>query len=291
MTRATIAAGAVFVVTACGGNGAPRAPAEDPAYTPPSAEISELELRPDGIDRFASCPPLGELGQPWVPTPVPWAPPPDASATTPVAPPIADRSRTESAVEATHREFRSCQRRTLVRGASPDGHIAIVMRIAPDGHVAKVEELAACEVLPEAITCMMQVAAKVHFNPPGPGGDTVVVPSTFSGREGLKQQAPSRNDSYTASAYLTIEGARPMLHACEEALRGEGRPVAASGTFTLSVGAEGRVTNTRIEPWSGERPVVDCAARALAALQFTAPPGGKGFVIARLNFNPRQAAR
>lgn len=294
--RAAFAAG-VLVVAGCGGEEKP--PVEPPHRTPPAAEVSELEIRGGGanVDRFTLCPPPGELGQQWFPPPPEWTPPPssgNAGATVVDQDFIArnaGRSATELAAEATHRDFRSCHRRTLTHGASPTGRVAIVLRIGADGKVAKVEEYAACEIDPEAIACMKGVAARLRFPPPPNGSDTITIPATFTSREGPTRTAGSVNDAYTASAYLTIEGARPLLHECDAEARREGRPLQATGTFTMNVAADGRVTRTHVDPYTGERTLLECASRALDRLTFAPPPGGQGVVVARLNFNPRQGLR
>lgn len=266
---------------------------------PPAAEIAELEIRggPSGVDRFVVCPPPGELGQQWIPPLPPWAPPNAATGDAGVVVDqdfiarTAGRSPTELAVEATHRDFRSCQRRTLTHGASPTGRVAIVLRVGPDGRVAKVEALAACEIDPDAIECMKTVAQRLRFPPPASGSDSITIPTVFTSREGVRRTSTTTNDAYTASAYLTMEGAHDALHACEAQARSEGRALQATGTFTMNVAADGRVTKTYIDPYTGERTLLECAAHALDSLVFAPPPGGQGVVVARLNFNPRQGAR
>ena len=203
----------------------------------------------------------------------------------------ADRTPTELAVEATHRDFRSCYRRGLVRHPTQDGRVAIVVRIGPHGHVDKVESYGACELAVESISCMYGVAQRLRFPPPPGGSDTVTIPATFTSRDGVRRTVPTANDSYTAAAYVTLEVARPALHFCEEAARKEGRPVQSTGTFTLDIAESGRVTKAHVDPWAGDQTLLSCAAHALEALRFTPPTGGKGTVIARLNFNPRQGSR
>ena len=71
----TVAAAAAVAFVGCGGNGAP---AEEPREPVPlAADVPELEIRggADGVDRFTTCPPPGELGQHWIPTIPPWTPP------------------------------------------------------------------------------------------------------------------------------------------------------------------------------------------------------------------------
>lgn len=287
----------VSCASACGSKDE-RPAVEPPHRTPPAAEISELEIRGAGVDRFAACPPPGDLGQQWIPPAPPWTPPVQAAA---AGGPVAvdrdfvgameGRTPTELAVQATHREFRSCHRRQLVRQGSEEGRVAIVLRVGPDGRVARVEEYAACELAPEAISCMKASAARLRFPPPPSGSDTITIPAVFTSRAGARRTFGSANDSYTAGAYVTLEQARPALHACDAAARRDQRPLAATGTFTMTVAADGRVTRTHIDPWTGERSLLECASRALDGLRFAPPPGGTGTVIARLNFNPRQGTR
>jgi hypothetical protein len=289
---------AAFGFGGCGGS--EERPAVEPAHrTPPSAEISELEIRGagTGVDRFALCPPPGDLGQQWFPPPSPWSPPAGAAdagsflVDQDFVARTAGRSPTELAVEATHRDFRSCYLRTLSHGGSQFGRVAIVVRIGPDGRVAKVEESAACEIDADAIACMRGVAARLRFPPPSSGADTVTIPATFTSREGGRRSSGSANDSYTASAYLTLEGARPALHECDAQARRGGRQLQATGTFTMNVAVDGRVTKTHVDPYTGERSLLECAVQALDRLTFAPPAGGQGVVVARLNFNPRQGAR
>jgi|GEM_PF-1304803 len=274
-------------------------PTNDPSrIDPPAADVPELEIRSNGIDRFTVCPPPGDLGQHWIPPLPAWTAPPAAADAGPALPMdedfiarTADRTPTELAVAATHRDFRSCYRRGLVRHPTQDGRVAIVVRIGPHGRVARVESYGACELAPESISCMYGVAERLRFPPPPEGSDTVTIPATFTSRDGVRRTVPTANDSYTAAAYVTIEVARPALHACEEAARKEGRPVQSTGTFTLDIAADGRVTKAHVDPWAGDQTLLSCAARALEALRFASPVGGKGTVIARLNFNPRQGSR
>lgn len=295
--RMTLVAGVAMIVAGCGKDERP--PVEPAHRTPPAAEISELEIRGGGagVDRFALCPPPGELGQQWIPPPVAWTPAPTSAdggamlVDQDFITRMAGRSATELASEATHRDFRSCYRRTLTHGASPIGRVAIVVRIGPSGRVAQVEEYAACEIDPEAIECMKTTAARLRFPPPANGSDTIIIPAVFTSREGVRRTSASTNDAYTASAYLTMEGARPALHECDAQARRDGRALQATGTFAMNVAADGRVTSTHIDPYTGERTLLECAARALDRLVFAPPPGGQGIVVARLNFNPRQGAR
>src|SRR4026209_2359579 len=92
-------------VTAC----APTPPADDPTRgkPPTSVEIAEFEVLASGVDRFASCPPAGELGQGWIP---------DAASEG-----AHDPTLTERAINDTIGPFRSCYHRGLLRDPSQDG--------------------------------------------------------------------------------------------------------------------------------------------------------------------------
>ncbi len=286
-----------LTIVACGGAGEGMVPIDPSKRQTPTAEISELEIRAEGVDRFVTCPPPGELGQPWFPAAPGWTPPP-AAATAPAQPIDEDyiskargRSTTELAVDATHRDFRACYRRGLVHASAQDGRVAIVLRIGADGRVAKVEEYAACEIPVDAIACMKSAAGRLRFPPPAGGSETVTIPAVFTAREGGRPASGSKNDAYTAGAFLAIEAARPGLHACEQTARREARSIEATGTFTLTLGADGKVTHAHVDPWTGEQTLLGCAARELERLKFSAPPSGTGTVVARLNFNPRQGTR
>jgi hypothetical protein len=291
-----IVAACVVAVGSCGGRGG--SDPNDPSHVEPrAADLSELEIRSSGLDRFTVCPPPGNLGQHWIPPLPPWKPPPMPADAAAIAVDqellvrTADRTLTELAVEATHKDFRSCYRRGLVRHPTQDGRIAIVLRIGPDGRVAKVESYSACELAVESIACMYGVAQKLRFPPPEGGSETVTIPVAFTSRDGVRKTVPTANDSYTAAAYVTLEMARPALHKCEEQARRDGRPMESTGTYTLDVAADGHVAKVRLDPWSGDETLLTCAASALEQMRFTAPGDGKATVIARLHFNPRQAAR
>ena len=270
----------------------------DGARQPPTADVAELEIRGFGVDRFTTCPPPGDLGQHWIPPLFPWtAPPPDADAgaTAPIDQDFVTRTKdftnTEQAIEATRRDFRSCYRQGLVHDPRQDGRVAIVLRIGANGKVAKVEEYAGCEIAPEAIACMKHVATRLRFPPPPSGSDSVTIPAVFTSRDGIRKTSATSNDAYTASAFVTIESARPGYHECEMRARREHRPVEATGTYTLTLSADGRVTSAHVDPWTGDKDLLVCAAKVFETLTFAPPPGGKGKVIARLNFNPRQGTR
>jgi hypothetical protein len=285
------------LLASCGSDTPGMVPIDPSKGRTPVAEVSELEIRALGVDRFAICPPTGELGQPWFPQPAAWTAPPvaDGGAPEPIDQDFItrtnDRTPTEQAVEATHREFRACYRRGLVHDPAQDGRVAIVLRIGADGKVSRVEEYAACEISTESIGCMKAAAARLRFPPPSGGSDTVLIPAVFTSRDGVRRSSSSVNDAYTARAYLTIEAARPGLHACEQQARHDLRPVQATGTFTMTLGPDGQVTKAHVDPWTGEQSILACAAHELEKLRFNPPPNGSGFVIARLNFNPRQGSR
>ncbi|HSO34249.1 MAG TPA: AgmX/PglI C-terminal domain-containing protein [Labilithrix sp.] len=301
--RATALLAAAFacgVVASCGGKDELGMVPIDPSKRQtPVAEVAELEIRAVGVDRFTVCPPPGDLGQPWFPQPGPWTAPAvvavDAGPAESIDQDFITRTKnytpTEQAIEATHREFRSCYRHGLVRDPAQDGRVAIVLRIGGDGRVARVEEYAACEISVESIACMKAVAARLRFPPPASGADTVLIPAVFTSRDGVRRTTGTTNDSYTARAYITMEAARPGLHACEEQARRDLRPMQAAGTFTLTLGANGQVSRAHVDPWTGEQSTLACAARELEKLRFAPPPSGTGSVIARLNFNPRQGSR
>lgn len=287
------------LLSSCGGEPG-MVPIDPSKGRTPVAEVGELEIRGGGVDRFTVCPPPGDLGQPWFPQPPPWSTPPVAAGALAVpTEPIdqdfiartKDRTPTELAVEATHRDFRACYRRGLVRDPAQDGRVAVVLRIGPDGRVARVEEYAACEISVESISCMKAAAKRLRFPPPAGGSDTVVIPAVFTSRDGVRRTSGTNNDTYAAAAYIVMESARPGLHACEAQARHDLRPVQATGTFTLTLGADGQVLRAHVDPWTGEQPILACAAHELEKLRFAAPPNGNGFVIARLNFNPRQGSR
>jgi len=297
LALASAAIGGVPLLSSCAAETPGMVPIDPSKTRTPVAEIAELEIRALGVDRFAVCPPPGELGQPWFPQPGPWTAPPSVDSGVPE--PIdqdfitrtKDRTPTELAVDATHREFRGCYRRGLVRDAAQDGRVAIVLRVGPDGRVARVEEYAGCEIDAESISCMKAAAARLRFPPPAAGSDTILIPAVFTSRDGVRRSAGTVNEAYTARAYLTIEAARPGLHACEQQARGRLRPIQATATFTLTLDATGQVTRAHVDPWTGEQSILACAAHELEKLRFSAPPSGAGFVIARLNFNPRQGGR
>lgn len=285
-------------IAGCGANADATLDGNEPRQ-PFAADVTELEIRADGVDRFMTCPPPGELGQHWIPTIPPWTAPKPVSKPVPIDVDFIartkDRTLTEIAVDATHRDFRSCYRQALVRHPTQDGRIAIVLRIDGGGSVARVESYGACELAPEAIACMYGVAMRLRFPPPAGGSETVTIPATFTSRDGVRRTVPTPNDAYTADAYVVLDAARAQLHACDVTARREGRPVQATGTFSMDIARGGNVTKAHVDPWTGDQTLLQCAARVLEGLKFRSPPGvnaGVGAkVIARLNFNPRQGSR
>lgn len=290
-----------IVITAASACGTPEGMvAIDPSKRQtPAADIAELEIRgiDNGVDRYVTCPPPGELGQPWFPNAPAWSPPANVDAGAPIQvdedfiSKTKGRSMTELAVEATHRDFRACYRRGLVHDPTQEGRVAIVIRIGADGHVAKVEEYSACQIAVDSVACMKSAAGRLRFPPPPGGSDTVTIPAVFTAREGIHKTSTNPNDTYTAGAYIALESARPGLHACEKAARRDHRNLEATGTFTMTLGPDGKVTKAHVDPWTGEQSILVCAAQELEKLKFSAPPSGTGTVIARLNFNPRQGTR
>lgn len=274
-------------------------PAEEPREPIAlAADVPELEIRADGIDRFTTCPPPGELGQHWIPQIPPWTPPAVAADAGVVnrfdsdfIARTRDRTSTEIASDATRREFRSCYRQGLVHHPTQDGRVAIILRIDGAGRVAKVESFGACELDAESIQCMYGVARRLRFPPPSGGSETVTLPGTFTSRDGVRRTVPTPNDAYTAATYVTLDAARSDFHTCDETARHDRRPVEATGTFSLDIAADGRVLKAWVDPWRGEQSILKCALKVLEGLKFPPPPDSNAKVIARLNFNPRQGTR
>ncbi len=290
------------LVAACGGseaqtNGTHVGGQDRPRIT--SVEIAELEISgvPTGVDRFTSCPPAGELGQDWIPKLSPWSPPAknDAAATRepPGLPaPVADgRTATEKAIFDTFPDFRRCYQKGLIHDPTQDGRAAVVLRIGPEGRVAAVETYGVCELSSHVVSCMKASAAKLRFEPPAAGSDTITIPAVFTGRSGRRHEHPSPNDAYTAAAYVTVEEARPDLHACEFIARRAGQELQASATFLIDTDAAGRVLHTHIDPWQGNQQMLACAAHAIEKLTFEKPPAGRGSILARIAFNPRAGTK
>jgi hypothetical protein len=67
--------------------------------------------------------------------------------------------------------------------------------------------------------------------------------------------------------------------------------VVASATFALDLDAQGRVMHANVEPWTGAKDLLACAANAFQTSTFPPPPGGAGTVLARLAFNQRAGTK
>jgi hypothetical protein len=189
---------------------------------------------------------------------------------------------TERAIADTHETFRACWRHSLIYDPTQNGHAAIVLRVGSDGRVARVESYGACDLSSEAVEC---------FRPPAGGSDTITIPAVFTSSENFQHASPRPTDVYAASAYVAVEGLRPALHACESSARSSGRPVVASATFALDVDSRGKVTHSNLDPWSGDKNLLVCAAAAFEAGAFPPPPGGHATILARIAFNPRAGTK
>ncbi|WP_394825839.1 tetratricopeptide repeat protein [Pendulispora albinea] len=199
-------------------------------------ELSELEIYASGIDRFARCPPAGDLGQAWIPARITDAP--------------HDSAVTERAIEQTLKPFRSCYTRGALH-RSADGRAAIVARVRADGADGKrpvIENYATCGLPIEVVDCMVAETARLQVEPPASGTRTVVIPAVFAPRNGYEGAVATAHDTYAAAAHVTMDEARPALHACEQRFR---PAVQAQGVFALRLDASGRVLSAKVEPWVG----------------------------------------
>jgi len=274
-----IAGLAVASVVACGGGASS---ANDVASTT-SVDLGEFEINADTIDRFTACPPVGALGEPWIPAireddgsnAVAWREP----------------GVTDKAIQETLGPFRSCYRRGLVHDPTQAGHVAVVVRVAPDGKVADVDTYAACELSREVLSCMTDAARTLKFDPPKGGRDSVVIPAAFEPRRGRSLNVSTDRSSYAARAYLFLENARPALHTCEQLERQAGRTLDATGTYRLEIDGRGHVTKEGIDPWQGNQSLLACGARALESTVFPVPPTGRAVAFVRLVFDPRRGTR
>jgi hypothetical protein len=265
-----------------------------------AVDVAEFEITESGIDRFTSCPPAGELGQQWIP-PIPaWTPvaspvdtsdAPDAEADTPSAEQTRGTAeRLERFYADTRMAFRHCYHRGLLYDPTQDGHAALVLRVAADGRVQKVEVWGACDLSHDALACMMDVASRERFAPPATGSDTLAVPIVMS-PSGDPSTTPQKNDGYTSSAYIAVERARPALHACVESTKKDNKAVIATATFDLDLDATGHIAHANIDPWSGDKDLLACAAKAMNDVAFPPPPAGRGRAMVRLSFNPRPGTK
>jgi hypothetical protein len=261
-----------------------------------SVEVSELDVGENGIDRFLHCPPPGELGQDWIP-PIPsWTPAAgaellDAGPLPPELETMHGSTPTDRAIADTRETFRACYNHGLVYDPTQDGHVAIVLRVGADGRVARVESWGACEIVSQTIECMRDAAKKLRFRPPVSGSDTVTIPAVFTSSAAVRQTSPRSSDVYTASTYIAVEKLRPALHACEQSAHQAGRGVIASATFNLEVDKSGKVLSSHVDPWSGDKDLLACAASALGNISLPPPPGTKASVIVRIAFNPRAGTK
>ena len=299
-------ASTALALVACGGASSDAVAPEGARGT--SVELAELEIHDNGNDRFVSCPPAGDLGQAWIP-PIPaWNRDPKGGAASGLASPTAmspssrsvdatgpaaraDQTMTERAAAETHGPFRSCYLHGLLRDPTQEGHVAVVLRLAHDGRVAAVESYGACDLSSEALACMTTYAGRLRFDPPALGSETVVIPSVFLSRGGGTPHTMASSDPYAAAAYVALEKARPRLHACDHAARVEAAPVEASATIALVIDALGKVQKQHVDPWSGSKDLLVCAATALENVTFPPPPSGNASVVVRLAFNPRAGTR
>ncbi len=286
----------------------PETAIDDPKSKLTAVDIAEFEITESGIDRFTSCPPAGDLGQQWIP-PIPaWTPSVSASAPAAAdavvdpwngadagdAPPSADESRgTAERLERfyadTRAEFRHCYHRGLLYDPTQDGHAAIVLRVGADGRVQKTEVWGACDLSHDALACMMDVASKERFPPSPTGAHSYAFPVVMS--PSGSAAPPEKNDGYTAAAYIAVERARPALHACVEQTRRDGKVVIATATFDLDLDASGHIAHANIDPWSGDKDLLACAAKAMDEVAFPPPPAGRGRALVRLSFNPRPGTK
>jgi len=278
------------VASAACGSGTPPVAPERPRGT--SIEISDFEVNGDGVDRFSACPPPGEIGQEWYPDIPDWSPPPGSGddAGAPTSTEHFGRTATERAIEDTRLAFRSCYHRGLVQDPTQYGHVAIVLRVGPTGRVLQTDSYGACELQHDVIACMRDVGKALRFDPPAGGKDTIVIPVVFQPRNGEDVNA-TRNDSYTAQAYVALEALKPELHACEQRARQEGRNVEAWGVFDMTLDKTGAVSAANVDPYNGDQDLLGCAAEALQKIKLAPPDGGKGRLLARITFNRRAGTR
>jgi hypothetical protein len=249
---------------------------EDVHATVTNAEIAELDVYESGSDSFVACPPAAHLGQTWVPPiDVPQGGGPAGERR---------RGRAEHVILEMRTQFRDCWRRGLFDDPTQNGHVALVLRVAADGHVGAVESYGACELSTNVVTCLRDTARQMRFTPTE-GDDTVIVPLVFA--EGAPPpQAERPSDAYTADAYVALEAARPALRACaREARRGGGAPT-ASATFMLDIDRAGHVQHAHVDRFAGDHGELLCAAKAIAAVTFPAPPHGQAYVIAHVAVDP-----
>jgi hypothetical protein len=289
---------ALSAVVACGsapvGDGRP--PIEERHASITNVEIAELDVYEGGSDTFAACPPPGRLGQSWVPPISSVRGAGDGASvsfaiTSPDDPAVdaahlseRQRGRAEYVLTQLRSRFRDCWHRGLFADPTQNGHVALAMRVGADGQVASVESYGACSLSSNVVTCLRDVAKEMRFDATS-SDDTVIVPLVFAEGAPLRTSALP-NDAYTADAFVAIEAARPALRACAREARKDGGAPTASATFLLDVDANGRVVHTHVDRFAGDHGELVCAAKAVGAVAFPAPPGGQAYVIAHIAVDP-----
>lgn len=307
---------ALFALAACGGTVAKPEETialEEARQAASRADVAELEIRSDGTDRFLRCPPSPALPNRTLAV----APASersdslradathaassngeggdgrgDASLATNVPSWRAAMGRTsiglgDPIAAVARNQLRRCVQRARLYGGDLEGRVDFALKLAEDGQVEDVQTEGACQLSREALACMRDVAKGLRFAPQERAGAVVVLPAVFFAPSGPAPERSRASDAYTAAAFITAEQARPALHACESAARKVGRPPFGRATFELELAPDGRVRSVRIEPWTGDRELIACAARSMKELRFEAPPAGRGQVWARVSFNPR----
>jgi hypothetical protein len=269
---------------------------EDVRSTVTNIEIAELDVYEGGSDTFASCPPPGALGQSWVP-PIGSATgagdgasvsfaitSPDDAALDSAHLTERQRGRAELVLSRMRTQFRDCWHRGLFDDPTQNGHVALALRVGADGQISHVESYGACSLSTNVVTCLRDTAREMRFEP-SQSDDVVLVPLVFA--EGAPQRAAARaNDAYTADAFVAIEAARPALRACaREARKGGGAPT-ASATLIMDVDGRGSVLHLHVDRFAGDHGELVCAAKAVGAVTFPAPPHGQASITAHIAVDP-----
>jgi hypothetical protein len=194
------------------------------------------------------------------------------------------RGRAEHVLAQLRTRFRDCWHRGLFDDPTQNGHVALALRVGADGRVGNVESYGACSLSTNVVTCLRDTAKEMRFET-SESDDTVIVPLVFA--EGAPHRvAMGPNDAYTADAYVAIEAARPAIRTCaREARKGGGTPT-ASATLLLDVDPHGKVVHEHVDHFTGDKGELLCAAKAVGAVVFPAPPRGRAYVIARVAVDP-----
>jgi hypothetical protein len=294
---------------ACG-SAPPKAPLDKRGKVT-TVELAAFEVRDDLIDRFEHCPPAGEIGQDWLPPLPDWHPPaattsaavpaesavvvsdpnavPQAIDDAPGAqPPASQAQLTEQAGTQSRAALRHCYNRGLIIDPTQDGHVGLVLHVDRLGHVVSVETWGACDLAPDALVCMRDVAMHLHLSPPAAGYATVTVPAVFTQDRPRERAA---NDAYAAAAYVAVETMRQRLHACEEAAKRAGTSVFASAVMTADVDAKGHGVHIAVDQWKGGHELLACSAEVLRDAPYPPPPAGIGKIVVPIVFNPRPGTR